>query len=200
MIIVGAGGHAKEVADEWVKKGGNLDDLEFFDDVNELRSFLGRPVHRNLASLRKEHDFIVAVGNPQARRKLFTHFLNAGHRPYSMVAHSAEVSSLGSILGRGLNIMSKVVIGPDVTVADGVLLNSEVHLHHDSSVGAFCEISPRVSVLGSVTIQSNVSIGTGAILLPGVVIGEGAIVGAAAMVNRNVAPHSKVIGIPARPV
>jgi len=188
------------VADEWVKSGRSLNDIEFFDDVTGMTSFLDRPVHGKMGSLVAEQEFIIAVGNPTAREKLFNSFLTAGHRPSSLIAHSAEISAIDTIVGRGLNIMAGVVIGPNVRVADGVLLNSGAHLHHDASVGEFCEISPRVSILGGVQIHRKVRIGTGAIILPGIVIGQNAVIGAAALVDRNVSPDTTVIGIPARPM
>ncbi|MGV9011223.1 MAG: acetyltransferase [Flavobacteriales bacterium] len=200
MIVVGAGGHAKEVADEWVKNGRSLNDIEFFDDVTGKVSLLDRPVHGNMGSIGPGQEFIIAVGDPTVREKLYNVFIRAGHNPINIQAHSAEISSLNTILGHGLNIMAGVVIGPNVKVDDGVLLNSGVHLHHDSSIGEFCEISPRVSILGEAQVERKVRIGTGAIILPGIVIGQYAVVGAGALVDRNVPPHTTVVGIPARPI
>lgn len=198
MIVVGAGGHAKEVVDELLRSGHSMHELTFFDNVNEISSFLGRPVHGLIQETMPPQDFIIAVGGPSARRKLFRLFLSAGHRPFSVQARSALISPLGATLGAGLNIMAGVIIGPHTLVADGVLLNSGTHVHHDSSIGAFSELSPRVSVLGGVRIGEEVKVGTGAILLPGVEIGDGAVIGAATMVNRNIPAGVTVMGIPAR--
>ena len=51
-----------------------------------------------------------------------------------------------------------------------------------------------------VSIGEEVWIGGGAILLPGVTVGDGAIVGACAVVTRDVAPGTRVVGNPARPI
>jgi maltose O-acetyltransferase len=51
-----------------------------------------------------------------------------------------------------------------------------------------------------VNIGEDVWIGGGAILLPGVTVGDGAIVGAGAVVTRDVAPGTRVVGNPARPI
>jgi acetyltransferase-like isoleucine patch superfamily enzyme len=53
-------------------------------------------------------------------------------------------------------------------------------------------------VFGSVTIEDDVWIGAGVTILPNVTIGKQAIVGAGAVVTRDVAPHSIVVGNPAR--
>jgi maltose O-acetyltransferase len=51
-----------------------------------------------------------------------------------------------------------------------------------------------------VSIGEEVWIGGGAILLPGVTVGDGALVGAGAVVTRDVAPGTRVVGSPARPI
>jgi maltose O-acetyltransferase len=42
-------------------------------------------------------------------------------------------------------------------------------------------------------------VGAGATLLPAVVVGRGALVAAGAVVTRDVAPGTRVMGVPARP-
>lgn len=51
-----------------------------------------------------------------------------------------------------------------------------------------------------VSIGEEVWIGGGAILLPGVTVGDGAIIGAGSVVTRDVAPGTRVVGSPARPI
>ncbi|NTU77964.1 MAG: acyltransferase [Chloroflexales bacterium] len=67
------------------------------------------------------------------------------------------------------------------------------------------EIGPREHRAGEV-MRAAVLIGDGAwlgprsIILPGVTIGPGAIVTAGALVNKNVPPHTRVAGAPAKVV
>ena len=53
-------------------------------------------------------------------------------------------------------------------------------------------------VLLKTLIAQGASIGANATILPGITIGERAIVGAGSVVTRDVAPHTTVIGNPAR--
>ena len=86
MIIAGAGGHAKELVDEWLKAGGSLDDIEFFDEVEPDRTLLGRPVKGRIQDWADKQDFILAVGSPALRRDLFERSsANGGEVPHSLL-------------------------------------------------------------------------------------------------------------------
>jgi acetyltransferase-like isoleucine patch superfamily enzyme len=49
-------------------------------------------------------------------------------------------------------------------------------------------------------IKKGASIGAGVVVVCGVTIGEGAMVGAGAVVTKDVAPHTLVVGNPARKI
>jgi bifunctional UDP-N-acetylglucosamine pyrophosphorylase / glucosamine-1-phosphate N-acetyltransferase len=84
--------------------------------------------------------------------------------------------------------------------------------HHFSYVGD-AEVGEAVNIgAGSITanfdgqrkhrtvIGDRASIGVDTMMVAPVVIGEGAITGAGSVVNRDVAPGKKVVGVPARPI
>jgi bifunctional UDP-N-acetylglucosamine pyrophosphorylase/glucosamine-1-phosphate N-acetyltransferase len=84
--------------------------------------------------------------------------------------------------------------------------------HHFSYVGD-AEVGEGVNIgAGSITanfdgqrkhrtvIGDRASIGVDTMMVAPVVIGEGAITGAGSVVNRDVAPGKKVVGVPARPI
>jgi len=111
----------------------------------------------------------------------------------------------------GFDIGSKVYIGEDLIIASIISDNS-----CNLIIGDRVSIAPRVTIVLSsdanwsklmekvapirskIKLEDDSWIGTGAILLPGVTIGEGAIVGAGAVVNRDVPPHTVVVGVPAK--
>ena len=90
-----------------------------------------------------------------------------------------------------LDLDEKITIGDGVTVGPGVMILTSTH-----------ELASAQHRAGPVT-RAPVNIGDGAwlrarsIILPGVTIGAGAIVEAGAVVNKDVAPHTRVGGIPA---
>lgn len=90
-----------------------------------------------------------------------------------------------------LDLSELISIGDDVTLSPGTMILTSTH-----------EMASAVHRAGNI-ITAPVSIGKGAwlgarcIVLPGVSIGEGAVVDAGAVVNKEVAAHTRVGGIPA---
>ena len=95
-------------------------------------------------------------------------------------------------MGTGVRIMSHVYVpsrtwfGDNVFVGPGVnFLNDRYPLRKD----------PMPEPRGA-TLEDDVMIGGGCTILPGVTIGERSFIAAGAVVNKNIPPHSFVVGVP----
>ena len=98
----------------------------------------------------------------------------------------------GTYLNRGVEIVAaqSVVIGRDCKIArDVIIMDTDQHA-----------LPGRDLLIAPVTIQDRVWIGARAIVLKGVTVGHDSIIAAGAVVTRDVAPHSVVAGVPARPL
>jgi UDP-2-acetamido-3-amino-2,3-dideoxy-glucuronate N-acetyltransferase len=124
-------------------------------------------------------------------------------------AHVMRGVTIGSQcnIGAGCFVETGAVIGDHVVVKNGVSVWNGVTIEDDVFVGPGVvltnEHEPRSGFpkdLALTVIRKGASIGAGAILVAPLVIGEYATVGAGAVVIRNVAPHSLVVGNPARAV
>jgi serine acetyltransferase len=89
-----------------------------------------------------------------------------------------------------LDLASPVVMGDRVTVSMRVTI-----LTHTDVGDSRCGIPASRA---AVRIESDAYVGAGATIVEGVTIGHGAVVAAGALVNRNVASHTVVAGVPAR--
>ncbi len=96
-----------------------------------------------------------------------------------------------------------------VTIGDGVLLGSRVHItdHAHGTYNGDVQDSPSVppaqrrpSTGRPVVIGANVWLGDGVVVLPGVHIGEGTIVGANSVVSRDLPARVIAVGAPAVPI
>lgn len=201
MLLVGAGGHAREVFD--VLKS-EYDVLYFFDSISQslpmgVRSEQWLRTDQEVRSLfSQDNRFVIAVGGTQTRKQLCEHVEGLGGKSVTCVASSAVVSKERVDIGAGCNIMHQAFISCDTRVGKGSLVNTRVNIHHDVEVGSFCEIGPAAVLLGRVKLGMGVFIGAGAVILPGISIGDYAVVGAGAVVTKNVASNATVKGIPAQ--
>jgi maltose O-acetyltransferase len=104
------------------------------------------------------------------------------------------------VLGEGCTIEWGCVfeLGERLTIGDRVSFGPEVMVLTTSH-----ELGPREHRAGPrfrkpVVVANGASVGARSIILPGVTIGEGAEVLAGSVVNKDVAPHTRVGGLPAK--
>ncbi len=181
-----------------------LGELYFFDNTIEQEKVLFDRFkvlfsEEELANIfTRDNRFVLGLGNPGNRFRMAIMLVNIGGALNSIISPVASVGNFGVHLGIGLNIMSHVVIYNNVTIGDGVLLNTASSIHHDVSIGKYCEICPGARVLGGVSIGDFSFIGSGAVVLPGTKIGRNCIIGAGSLVTKDVYDGEKVFGVPAR--
>jgi sugar O-acyltransferase (sialic acid O-acetyltransferase NeuD family) len=200
MILAGAGGHARELIDlldEKQKTSCFLFDNVTTDAVVVDGTTVIRTEEAATEQLKSDDRFVPATGSPAVRKKLFNLFLSLGGTPYSIVATTANISTINVHIGAGANIMHFVFISNHVHIGDGCLINTRANIHHDVSVGNFCEIGPGALLLGKVRVADEVLIGAGAILLPGISVGKGAVIGAGSVVTKKIEAGVTVKGNPA---
>ena len=204
MLIVGAKGFAKEVL-EVLHQLNQLDHLVFYDDVNEdTPAFLYEkfPVLRNKEAAAHyfkivDSRFTIGIGNPALRKKLALEFEAVGGVFTSTISPLAQIGHYGNTIGSGSNIMTGTVLTNDVKIGEGVLINLNCTVGHDSTIGDFVEMSPGVHISGNCKIGSYSNIGTNATILPKVTIGENVIIGAGSVVTKDIPDNCLVVGIPA---
>ncbi len=205
MIIMGAGGHAKEVVEVLLGAGIAAGAIALFDDFrpdgNNL--FLGTyPILTTEAALKARFKtdpaFVPGTGKPALRHALVQRATTLGGTPANAIAATARIGSHQVQLGTGLNVMEFTLISDSSTVGNGVLLNTGAYIHHDVTVGQYAELSPGARCLGGTTIGAFTQIGANAAILPGVTVGNHVQVGAGAVVTKNLPDHCMAAGVPAK--
>jgi sugar O-acyltransferase (sialic acid O-acetyltransferase NeuD family) len=203
MIIVGAGGHSRDLLSD-NKLFDTCDNICFFDNVNKFDipfAFDKYPVFDSIENLKSfvhfDKRFILAVGKPAARKYLSALFIQNGFEPFSFISNRSLVAP-GTELGTLTDVMPFASVFAGSKIGVGSLINSYASVHHNTLVGNFCEISPGARLLGNVKIGDETSVGTNAIILPGIEVGSGVIIGAGAVVNKNLPDNCTAVGVPVK--
>ena len=200
VLVLGAGGHAKVVADILCCQGIPM--MGFLDDNPTTwgATQLGLPILGGIATYR-EHmpsGLILGIGDIAARQAVVERlgpdaqhlWCNAIH-PHATVATSVR-------LGRGVAVMARVVVNPDAVLGDHSVVNTGATVDHDCVIGEYAHIGPGVHLAGGIRVGRAALIGIGASITPCLTIGDDAVVGAGAVVVGDVPAHVTVKGVPAR--
>jgi UDP-2-acetamido-3-amino-2,3-dideoxy-glucuronate N-acetyltransferase len=112
----------------------------------------------------------------------------------------------GCSLGQNVFVGNDVVIGNNVKVQNNVSVYDAVHIEDDVFCGpsmVFTNVyNPRSAVSRKneyrpTRVRKGATLGANCTVVCGVTIGEHAFIGAGAVVNRDVVPHSLMLGVPA---
>lgn len=204
MIIIGAKGFAKEVL-EVLKQRNELENLFFYDDVNEDigNTLYGIfPILKSLEEAKKvfleiDSSFTIGIGNPILRHKIYKKFEAIGGQLTSVISPFSHIGSYGNSIGLGANIMTNSVLTNDITIGTGVLINLSCTIGHDVVIEDFVELCPDVNVSGNCKIGKFTFIGTNSTILPNVEIGSNVVIAAGSVVTKNIPDNCMVAGIPA---
>jgi len=203
VIILGAGGHAKVVA-EILRLSGKYDLIGLLDPALSGRIVGGLPVlggDELLPRLKSEGVSAVfvgvgGIGDNMTRTKLFEKAISMGFTPINAIHPSAIISSSARV-GCGVAIMARAVINSEAEIGDNVIINTGAVVEHDCRIEAHVHVSPGAILCGGVVVSRSAHIGAGAVIRQGINIGEFAGVGAGAVVIRDVEASTTVAGVPA---
>jgi sugar O-acyltransferase (sialic acid O-acetyltransferase NeuD family) len=204
MLIIGAGGFAKEVLETFHERN-EIDNLVFFDETvtsnNKLFDLFN--ILKNEDEVKKyfknyDNRFTIGTGNPSLRHHLLNRFQKLGGEVISTISTTAEIGSYDIKIGKGCNILQKAIISNSCQLGIGCIVYYNAIITHDCMIGNFVEISPAANILGQVIIGDYSRIGANSTILPKVNIGKNVTIAAGAVVTKDVADNCMVAGVPAQ--
>ncbi len=205
MVVVGGGGHGRELLDVVAAINAQHDRWRLLGVVDdhpepnrERLDRLGVEVLGPLEWL-EEHPglYALGIGTSSVRRQIVERLEAHGCEAATLVHPGASVGA-DSHLGAGSVVYERSVVTTDVSIGVHTHLNVACAVQHDSRVGDFVQFSPGVMVNGDCVIGDDVFLGTGAIVTRGCIVGDGARVGAGAVVLSDVPAGATALGVPAR--
>lgn len=204
LIIVGAGGHGRVVAEVAAAAGHEV--VGFLDAAKPAGELVnGIPVlGKSLGEIRSSHPpaqtgVFIAVGENARRRALFEGALALGYGVPALIHPSAIVSPTATI-GAGTVLMPASILNANTAVGRYAIVNTAASLDHDNRLEDGVQICPGVRSAGTVSYGALAFVGTGAVIIPGIRIGMNATIGAGSVVIRDVQDGVRVAGNPATPL
>lgn len=197
VIVIGAGGHGKVVADIVRRSGDIL--LGFLDDGHKAGEILcGIPVLGGVADYvnYSQAQFVVGIGGAAARRSIAQRL--EGVRWYTAIHPTAVISDLDTHIGEGTVVMAGAIVNPCAKVGKHCILNTASSIDHDNKIGDFTHISVGARLAGTVTVGENVWVGIGATVSNNLDLCDHCMIGAGAVVVRSITEPGTYTGIPAR--
>ena len=197
LAIYCAGGLGKETI-ELARIVNRWDVIVFVDDVTDKKIYREAHVYRfeEIARFEDTVEFIVASGEPAARKALYEKIKAAGYSLATLVFPWVSTYP-GTTFGEGC-ILWDCSLSADIVVEPNVLINTKVIVGHDTVIGAHSVISAKSFLGGNVRVEEGVYMAPGTMAKDRIRVGEGAIISLGAVLLRNVRPRAIMVGNPAR--
>lgn len=198
LVVIGAGGHGKVVADILLAAGYEV--AGFLDD----RLPVGLAVLGKLSVLgtldwlgRAPCRVALGIGDNAIRARVADRVLGLGSSLFTAV-HPRAVVAASALIGDGVAIMATAVINPCASIETGAIINTGVIVEHDCVVSAFAHISPNATLGGECHVGAYAHVGIAATMLPRTAVGARSLIGGGAVVVRDIPADVVAVGMPAR--
>jgi sugar O-acyltransferase (sialic acid O-acetyltransferase NeuD family) len=197
LLIVGAGGHGRVVADSAVRMGAwacvagsdrnsALCQGELLPGVPMVVPDVGRGAQWQIH---------LAIGRADWRQN---EALLWGLDRLVSVWHPSAAVGAAVVMGVGCFCAAQSVVAPGARLGHCVIVNHGAVVDHDAVVGDFSHIAPGAVLGGGAVVGARCLIGAGAVLLSHVKVADDVVVGAGSVVIRDVCEAGAYVGSPAR--
>ena len=200
VYLIGAGGHAKQVADVFLDSGYEI--LGAYDDTKAGIFYRGIPIIGTLTdldsysgSMKDEIPLFCTIGDNPTRQRIVNRYPEL--KWANCISPQAYISPTVT-LGKGNYIGVHARLLSETKVGDFNIINDGATLTHDNTLGDFNHIAPNASLGGRVRIGNLNLIGTNATLNPDTMIRDQITIGSGSVVIRPCLQAGTYIGVPSR--
>lgn len=201
LLIIGASGHGKVVADIALKMN-KWQSIAFLDDNGNLRSSMGLEVIGASDEVNKyidEYEIFVGIGNNSTRKKIHEKLEIIGANIPVLIHPNAVIGNQVDI-GVGTVVMAGAIINSCTKLGKGCIINTGSTIDHDNNIGDFVHISPGAHLAGIVNVGHGSWLGIGSAVINNINITSDCIVGAGAVVVKDIPESGVYVGVPVRRV
>lgn len=199
LLIIGASGHGKVVADIALKMN-KWQRIAFLDDNEKVKSSMGIEVigtSEDIFKYMEDCDLFVGIGNNAIREKIQGK-LEAEGASLPTLIHPSAVIGEHVELASGTAVMAGVVINCCTKIGKGCIINTGSTVDHDNTIEDYVHISPGVHLAGTVKIGRGTWLGIGSVISNNVSIINGCKIGAGSVVVKDIIELGTYVGVPSR--
>lgn len=199
LLIIGAGGHGKVVADI-ANRIGEYSEIAFLDDdesITTVGRYLCEGTVDKLEIEPKQTEVFVAIGNAIIRRKVLERVEAEGFK-IPILVHPNAIIGDEVELGHGTVVMAGAVINSGTQIGKGVIVNTSSSVDHDCIIGDYVHVAVGAHIAGSVCIGANSWIGAGGVVSNNVDIVSSVMIGAGGVVVKDIMESGTYIGVPVK--
>lgn len=138
LLIIGAGGHGRVVAEIAAACGYNKKSIAFLDD-NALGA-VGKIEEMDLYVPHYDGVFI-AIGNNALRQSLTLQLSQINGAMLITLIHPTAYVSPSATIGQGTVVEPKAVINTNSRIGQGCIISVGTIIDHDCEIGEFCHIN-----------------------------------------------------------
>ena len=194
LLIWGAGGHAKVVADLARASGWEIVGFLDEDPLRQGQPFYGATIlggrsHLTASGTDRAVPVVVAIGDNAARERCLALAQREGYTVPVLTHSSADVSPTAQ-LEPGTVVMAGAIVQADTRIGAGGIINTGASVDHDCVLGRCVHVAPGARLTGQIQVGDQTLIGVGAVVIPRTRIGQRCTVGAGAVVLKDAAPGS----------
>jgi len=199
LLIIGASGHGKVVADIAMKmKKWNT--IAFLDDDENKKSSLGLNVlgpTNNILTYINEWDLFVAIGDNTIRQQIYERLEKMG-ASIPILIHPTAVIGEEVEIGSGTVLMAGTIINCSTKIGKACIINTSSTIDHDNHIGDYVHVSPGAHLAGTVKVGQGSWLGIGSVVSNNVNITSNCIVGAGSVVLKDIKESGIYVGTPVR--
>lgn len=202
IAIIGAGGHAKVVAEIAELLGWEAISLfdEKWPEIERLEQWpIVGDIDRLIQSINDYDAYFVAIGDNKTRKNIIERISQFDIDLANLIHPQAVISQYASI-GFGCVVMAGAVINPFSVLRTGVIINTSSTIDHDCVIESYTHISPGANLAGNVSCDQGCWVGIGSSVKQSVKIGSFSIIGAGSTVINDVESNDVVVGTPAKSI
>ena len=197
IIIIGAGGHGRVVAD--IARLNGYSEIYFLDDADIDKSG-NYDVIGKVGEYKKYISgfvFTVAIGNWRIRKEIYEKLISDSAEFVTLIH---PMTSIGEdvVIEEGTVVMAGAVVNSGAKIGKCSIVNTCSSVDHDCNVGDYCHVSIGARLAGTVSVGNCTMIGAGAVVINNIRICDETIVGAGSVVVKDITDKGTYVGVPAR--